>query len=506
MLRIPALLILLLLLLFSACSIPVNSPQENSVGRSQVSKKISPSAGSNVIMSDTEYELQSSAEVQLTSSLALQLPSEYLLIEAKDYNLDMDEMDEQIVLHKLRDDDSDLIHVMILDYDFVRGSYAISWDAETNGTSSQSVKVSATDVTGDGNQEIVIFGIDNEGRQTLDLFAAVSQITGQGLQFRSVFNTAVDGTIELKSPERSEYDIGRSTTTPYSIIIQMQDKASENITDLIQETYIYQPSQRRYVLNRKENIPGAQQEESRLQQLYNSDAKAFESFLEGPWYRENPSSALDNETTIVSFFPESREIVFHGTENQQVFNWNVSTKTIFRNIRIDIRNQILPTISTFGSVAVLRTDTIQIRIQSHSEWNGEYHRLTPSLQLSMIEKNQNKAAPLENELAGLFQNEANQSLLFENNRFTYNLDDETFSGGFSVYTLNSNKILELQAVSRFGLPQERFLYNIEIQVSTNNEQTIRKMTLQPIMLNTHKIIPDDGEPIKLEQIIEHTDR
>lgn len=470
-------------------------------------RRIVPRAGEGMILSDTDYEPETDDDdIQPTSSVAIQLPADYLVIDVKDHNIDMDEMDEQIVVFKIQGDETDRIHVLVLDYDFVRGGYAVSWQSPTSSTNSRSVKISAADMTGNGLSEIILFGIDNQGRQTLDVFTAVSDFTGQGLQFEQIFQTAVDGTIDLEDPGRGEEFIaGSDSSEPHRIIVQRQDEQSSNIMDLIFEEHHWNAGTTSYELVEQRRIPGVEMEETQLQQLYSSGATTFENFLEGPWYRTRGGSPGDPDMVLVSFFPRRREIVFLENDMQQVFNWDVSSRTIYRNIRMDVRNQILPSISTFGSVAVTGLETIRLQLQGHNDWDGEYRRLSPSLQNAILEDPNAVGIVRSSEYAGLFQNATGTELLFNGPRFSFRHDGNEYSGGYSLFSFNGRTILELQNVSSFGLPRERFSYSVELTTEESGERIIRRLTMQPVTLRGRDVTPESGETIHLEQIIEQSD-
>lgn len=208
---------------------------------------------------------------------------------------------------------------------------------------------------------------------------------------------------------------------------------------------------------------------------------------------------------LVSFFPRRREIVFLENDMQQVFNWDVSSRTIYRNIRMDVRNQILPSISTFGSVAVTGLETIRLQLQGHNDWDGEYRRLSPSLQNAILEDPNAVGIVRSSEYAGLFQNATGTELLFNGPRFSFRHDGNEYSGGYSLFSFNGRTILELQNVSSFGLPRERFSYSVELTTEESGERIIRRLTMQPVTLRGRDVTPESGETIHLEQIIEQSD-
>ncbi|MFW5801342.1 MAG: pallilysin-related adhesin [Spirochaeta sp.] len=474
------------------------------------SKRIIPQAADSILMSEADYEPAEDTDVQSSNTAAIHLPSDYLVIDVKDYNIDMDEMDEQIVVYKVQDDESDRIHVSVLDFDFIRNSYAVSWESVTSSTNSRSVKTSAVDLTGNGMSEIILFGIDNHGRQTLDIFTPISQITGQGLQFQSIARIVVDGTIELVAPSRADeyvtgYTDADADAEPYTIAVQRQDEASSNIMDLVYEEYHWDAREQEFIRRERRRIPSVEVEESQLQQLYNSDSEAFEDFLRGPWYRARGGDPSDPDAVLVSFFPEEREIVFFNNEMQQIFSWDVSSRTIYRNIRIDMRNQILPSISIFGSVAVVGLETIRIQIQGYNDWDGDYRRLTSSLQQAILQDNNTADIVNDGDFAGLFRNESGTELLFEENHFTFEYEDVRYTGGYGLFQFNGVLILELQSVSGFGLPRENFTFSATMDSEYSDDRIIRRLTLSPVRLQGKNMVPVGGDDIHLEQIIEQSD-
>lgn len=496
---------ILFFILVVSCNNPTegNSSAETDATGPVLQKRIVPKADSAIIMSTADYEPQSQYESQMTASTAISLPSDYLVIAVKEYNLDMDEMDEQIVAYKIQSDDSDRIHVLVLDYDFVRGGYAVSWSAVTNSTNNRSVQISTADMTGDGSSEIILFGIDNHGRQTLNAYTAQSEITGQGLQFREIISISVDGTIDFEVPERSDdYFAAAAQSEPYRVSVQRQDDTSTSIMDLVQETHEWDAENRHYVITSTRDVPGMQVEESQLQELYSGGSQAFENFLKGPWYRSRGGRPDDSNAVLISFFPDRRELVFHSDDMQQIFDWELSSRTIYRNIRVDIRNRILPSISTFGSIAVIGLDTIRVQMQGQNTWDGEYRRVSTNLQYSLQEQSKGATMTRRQELSGLFRSDSGVELLLEGSRFSLTTEEESYNGGYSLYAFRDTLIMELQTTSSLGIPRDRFTYSVRIESEETSDRIIRTLSLSPVRLSAQSIVPEQDGIIQLEQIIE----
>ncbi|GAB6090929.1 hypothetical protein JCM12856_25220 [Spirochaeta dissipatitropha] len=486
----------------AACSVALNTENgnsqnnyRNSVEQQVLHSRISPSAAASVLMSEEDSESSASQSEIAALTTAIPLPRDHLVVAVKDYNLNQDEMDEQIIAYKIQGDESDRIHILLLDYDFIRGAYVTSWHAVTQGTQNRSVKIDTLDTNGNGFSEILVYGIDNQGRQTLDVFTADQNITGPGLQFRNVFNIAVDGTIDV-------LESGDDLRSTYSISIQRQDQSSTNIMDLVQESYHWDTGAAEFNLSSRRRIPGIEIEESQLQQLYAGDSHAFEQFLSGPWYRSRGGNIEDPDVVFISFFPEEREMIFFNDEFQQVFTWDTSTRTIYRNIRIDLRNQIMPSISTFGSVAVIGMDTIRVQLQNNDDWNGDYRRISGNLQSSLFGRSKAAALLAASELQGLFLGENDVELFFDRSSFTLQLEDRKLQGGYSSYAFDDHILIELQATSNFGILQDRLLYSVEIETQTSNDRVIRRLIMQPARIFSHGVQIIGTEGLRLEQIIE----
>jgi len=469
------------------------------------SKYIVPEAGEGVVLSSSAQPSVSIRTRDESTDVKVTLSPDYVVSQVLDLNLDVDETDEQIIVYKKRDDAEDLIRILVADFDTVRNSYVPSWEGKTVANNVRTFAVYTNDLIGDHNLEIVCFGMNNAGEQTLDVFRRTSSPTGLRLYYTNIGSFTSDASIEIEQQERSSaYESAQTTGQSFPIAVYSRDPKSDNVLDLIKTTYFFRQQENRYVRGRVENIPGARIEEAQLSRLFNSEADAFEDFLSGPWYRSTGPDAAQGSQEIAFFNPQERKIDFYQGDTQESYDWINSYKTIYRNgpgLWINMQNETLATIRRQASVSVLSIDSIAITVEGSETWNGTYRKLTRSLQRSLINKDRHAATLSDVTLNGLYRNDSGTEIFFSPPRFTMREKGKELSGGFSIYKVRDN-VLELKILSANGLVEETRTYVLKYSEEKNADRIVRRIVLTPAAVHVDGVEVINSDTITLEQIEE----
>jgi hypothetical protein len=210
--------------LFAGCDEPVEQPTSRMEPRF-----VSPEPGEGIVLAQEPDEATTIADDRELPEVNLRLPSFYVPSQVINANLDVDEIEEQIVVYKRREDPEDRIRILIADYDLVRNTYVLSWNGESGANNLRTFAVYTTDVTGDHNLEIVCFGMNNSGEQTLDIFRRTAAPTGLELYYERVLQLSSDASIEIDEHERSDaYSTGLTTGASFPVVHYAQNQDSEN--------------------------------------------------------------------------------------------------------------------------------------------------------------------------------------------------------------------------------------------------------------------------------------
>ncbi len=454
--------------------------------------KLSAAASEHTItLRDSEEELQP----------RVPLSGEYLLTQIEETNLNRDQNDEQIIAFKRRDDPEDRIRVLVAEFDSVRNTYRVAWEGETGANNVRTFALYTADLTGDHDLEIIAFGTNNAGEQTLDVFQSTDPPGGVSLYYRPILSVVTDANIEIDEQERSEaYYSMQSSGSSFPIYVYSRDEDSDDERGLVRVAYRFHPDDGQYVESQRDSIPGTEVEEAQLQELYDGDVAEFQRFLRGPWYR---SSGSDSEVDELVFFdPVRSSIVFYRGDRQESFSWETSHKTLHRSgpgLRLNLENESISTVRRQLSATATGIDELLINVDGSDQWDGRYRRLTDSLQRRMLSE-QRSAARLRDDLpTGLYRSDAGLEIFFSSPRFTMRDDGEEVSGGFAMFELD-RPVLQLKQMNANGVVIGTRAYQFEQSKNRTADQIVRTLELYPARITAEGVEVLDTEAVTLEQI------
>lgn len=431
------------------------------------------------------------------------LSEEYVLINVIDINLDFDEPEEQILIVKRRDDEADRIRLMVVDFDALRSTHVITWEGETRATNVRTFALYTNDLIGDHVDELVSFGADADGRQTLDVFRRATG--GTQLTYASIFSQSSDASIEITELPRSEsYRSLQSAGVSFPIAVYQRNSASDQSMDLLKTTYFWRPQDGRYAPSASEVIPARQVEQAQLRELYNGPVEAIEAFVAGPWYRAT-GDGIGRSLELAHFDRDTRTVVLHRGESQERYSWLTSYKALYESgpgMWMSLQNEILGTVRRQLTIAVLGMDQILISVEGAEYWNGRYERMTTGLQSSVLRQRAVVAPPFE--LAGVFRNENDQEIVFQTPTFSFRSGPVEWRGGFGVFVLQE-PVLELKVTGVSGsdgtpVPFTQ-RYTVEFSEQTSEDRLVRRLTLTPTMLTVQGPSRVPGDELVLEQVV-----
>lgn len=487
-----AFLTLAVSLLFAACADQESSSSDEDSGNGREGRLVVPEAGENMRLSgpDSDGE-EPTPEVgrEQQSSVNVPLGDDELLVDVIDENLARDEFEEQIVAYKNSEDPDDHIYVRVIQTNIAQGGYQVTWQAQTAATRLRSLNISAEDVFGDGEPEIVVLGVDADGNQTLDIFRrnpGTSELT-----YSSVASLTSEGSLELVRHERDSED---DSIDPYDILAQSEDPEADNILDVVETTYSWDEDAQEFVEASREEISGGDIAEAQLQQLYQGGSEEFGEFLTGLWYREDNAGLQ-----LVTFNPDSEQIVFNGQDMQETFDWEVSRKTISSGVQISMRNRNIRSLNTFVRVEVPELDRITVDVNNRERWDGSYRRVSDEMRQSLTGFSDRHVELLEESLDGTFEDDSGTRLDFLGNRFELHEDGEDHEGTFALYNVGT-PILEMAIINSRGQRTDRRVYTYELDVNELDDRIIRSLELAPAELTVEGGKRSPGDALRLEQV------
>jgi hypothetical protein len=452
-------------------------------------------------------------DVELTPRV--DIPEQYISHGYFDLVLDFDAPEEQIIAFKFRDGQDDRIGLLLADYDPLRDGYFISWQGLTMATSLKTFVLYTEDITGDRQQEIVFIGTNNSGEQTLDIFKQ-AQSNAYGLQYRSIISIEADIEAIINVVERNEfYNNGERNGAAYTISSVNQDLESENPLDMVRSVYTWRPGEGRYLLSYTENIPGSQVEEDQLAELSSGNADDYLRFISGPWIKEGSDQLL-----YISQITSSVQLAF--AENQQSYlimeNW-ISSRNGWR-MSMNLRNENLSHVRPRLTITVRDLNSLEMSITRpgiragvdfdftmNEIWGGVYTRLlnTEGLNAPEVMSSRENKVLYPYGVNGLYRSDNNWEMFFSAPLITFRTQDEERSGGYAIYRINEQTILEINYLRPGGAAPEKQQFLLEFDETRDGNELRRTIFLQEADLSTYGAIPVTQEVIRLEQTIELED-
>ncbi len=412
-------------------------------------------------------------------------------------NFDLERNEEQVLIVKHPNDLTAPMQIIVAAYDTVLETYKIVFQDTTAAVNPRAFGLSFMDVVGDHNLEIICRGMDNDGRQTLDVFHRTSAPSGFGLYYKNIFSHSLKGSIEVQVLERSgAYQVGQANGVSFPIVTQTQDTESDNILDLLQRTYYWHFSQDTFIEGKVELIPGDEIEQQQLRELYRKNAEIFTEFLNGSWYLTDNGSDESIGTVILHFDNETDFFTYFTGELQESYRWISTYKVLMSRVEINGKNEFVPFILKQFYIQVESLDTIRIR--GNDPWQGLYARLSPKLARSL------SAGPKDRivypELLGYYYSDAGNELLFEEDHsFTLVEDGRVLQGGYALYEAGA-LVLELRALSGSGLVAESRRFRMDFSEELRDSRIFRTLFLVPGIVGIYGFEPVEDSYTRYEQI------
>ncbi|KGE73706.1 pallilysin-related adhesin [Spirochaeta lutea] len=445
------------------------------------------------------------ASITRINNPRIALPNHIISHQTIDLNLDDDEYDEQLIVYKLREDPEDRIYLMVIDFDAIRSSFYLSWQGETSATNLRSFTVYTDDLIGNQLPEIVAFGLNQSGEQTLDSYGLIPSAPGYGIQYRNILSIQSDVSIEVSETQ--------TLTGTKQVIANSRDLNSSNVLDMIQSKYAYDFQESRYILVDMVPISGSNIAEAQLAELYNSDVTTFTNYIRGPWYKitANQNEISPSLIRIIHFDPEQRNISFYRDTRTISFDWTGSTKSTYGGrLRVDIQNEVIPTISSVGWVTLRDLDTLEVSLSGTDkwtslpqEWTGRYRRLNEAQRNEIIKENSYNTRLNVLNFSGLYSSPDGGELFFSYPSVTLrSADSIQRSGGYVVYDYRGNTILQIMILSENQTIESYESYQLQYEELETDTELIRRLLLQPIDLVSSGVVLDGDFIQRYEQRLE----
>lgn len=466
-------------------------------GQTNGPRMVTPAAGNGVRLSGQQTDDEDRVPQDVGPTVRVDLVSGALVADVLETNLTGNNFEEQIVAFLNAAGGSEFIEVAVIENDILGRGYELVWQAPTRSTNLRGLRLSAEDVTGDFEPELIVTGVNAAGNETMNVFSR--DRNAAGLAYIEIASISSAGTIEFERQSRDDsYNLREQQAEPFAIIAQEEDPDSENILDLIERRYELDRSLGEFTLADERRVSGGVIEQNQLQVLFRSGADEFATFLSGPWYRETGQGL-----SIVTFDTRGDRVVFNGGDMQESFDWELSRKTISSGVQLMLRNRNIRSMNTFVRVRVLALDQIVVDLHNRSRWDGTYRRVSTSLLTALTQadgSDRTRPAPLQ--LDGTYTDDSGVDIHFSGGRFELTEAGTRHQGTAAVYRVGDDEryVLELVKFDDSARRVGRRVYTFSHDITSHSDRIVRTLELQPARLTVQGVSSAPGNRLLLEQI------
>jgi hypothetical protein len=435
------------------------------------------------------------------------MPNEVILSVAN-LNVDQNEGDEQVLTVRKSDKPDGRLWIVVADYIEQKRSWVRAWDGETQSTKLTTFSIQARDLVGDHGMEILCTGMNDSGEQTMSVFRR----SKGNLAFDEILVLAADSIAVGESERPEAYQQGQANGESWPVFAYTRDKDSANLFDQVKDRYAWDPRLGRYAKSGSERIPGAQVERETVSKVLTGSEKDFESFLQGVWY-EAGKPPLDPGTRLILFDKATGGISFYKAGTQDVFRWTESHSTRYglyvrcQNESVDDFVRLMDIELTGSDLVSIRVfEDVQLKADPEDRWDGAFRKLPRDI-VKQVAASQSKPVPVDTakiaagesptapatdtqaplglgktslKLEGPYRAAGGVELSFARPRYSLkSAAAPTESGGFELYALGQDTVLDLIAIRRDGLPSARKTYKVSYIETRMGKDLLRRITLSP---------------------------
>lgn len=401
---------------------------------------------------------------RLSSNITLE--ADETLLDLYSYNLDYDDDEEQVLVTRRASDESGALRIVVADYSPTARRWYRAWEGVTAISQIKTLQVTAIDLIGDHNINLICTGMNKLGEQSMTVFWKTDSNDNRqpGPGFMKIFEDS-GNSITIESDERSEsYKMGQTNAESWAIIVHKPDPFSDNFLDQIKETWAWDFAEKHYLLVNNEQIPGASIARKLTDSILDGSAETFENWLEGIWFQEG-IDPLSPDALFITFEPRGRAVLFSRNQITETYNWETSNSTRM-GLYISSTNRSVSNLRRYVELELESADSIKLRVfqaikikaDTTDRWDGTYRKLSAEA-AKVFRKQPSQAwlsAPSAESLAsGLYIGQKAERLYLNNQKYEYTSQEGTETGGWAVYSILDNTFLDLRAITIDGISATR---------------------------------------------------
>ena len=378
------------------------------------------------------------------------------VLQVLNVNLDNDPDQEQVIALKRTDDVTSPVRIVVADSDPARGTYYYqSWQADTDATDTRLFSLSVKDLVGDHTNQIVVRGMNDDGKVTLDIYHPLPPSQGKGIEFRQVCQLVADVITVDESDRPDDFASQKGNGVSFPVTALLRDPDSQNVLDLVQIRYTWSPSEARYVPGPAEKKAGEEVQQAQLKSLFTTSGEAaFEQFLSGSWVQVQTSPNAKNADTnlsILDFDAQAREISFSSGSTVEKYSWRESFRQLANKILIIGENEAVSQIALMRSFTVEVESLTSINVSIAETDTGvvdtitmKFSKITEDLRAQLIERADSHVNLSPLHVTGRFAGSDGMSLAFDSPSVTWSDKGGVRTGSYTFFALGTKTILSIR--------------------------------------------------------------
>ncbi len=408
------------------------------------------------------------------------LPDEVIL-NVTIFNADQEENEEQVLTVRKTGVPDGRLSIVVAEYVAAKKAWVRAWEGDTLSTKLTTFSIQARDLLGDHAQELVCMGMNDAGEQTITIFRP----SPSRLDFAEILSLASDSIVIGEADRGEAYQLGQTSGDSWPVYAFSADKDSTNVLDQIKDKYVWTPRAEQYLKAGSERIPGAQVERDIVSKVLTGSEKDFETFLQGVWY-EADKAPFDPGTRLLVFDKAAGTIAFYKTEAQELYDWTESHSTRY-GLYVRCQNESIGDLVRLMDIELTGTDTVSVRVFEDLQmkvdpedlWDGSYRKM-PRITREAAEGAGSGLSKPSIRLEGPYRSDSGLEISFAEPRYSLKTPDGSGeSGGFELFSLRNDNVLELVAIKKDGLPAGRKTYKASYSEAPSGKDLVRRLVLSP---------------------------
>lgn len=420
------------------------------------------------------------------------LYSNEILLSTLSLDFDGDGYDDQIV--SIRKVDDPHIRLIIGLYDPFSRQYKRSTTITTEIIQTRTFSFTAMDLIGNHKQSLIYTGYDEDGNSVMKIY--LPEKNNNTLSLHLIGDFKSDGLIFIQQLDRFDtYESQGALGVSFPVWVY-SSAVSQNgtSTDQVQTKYVWDSAQYKYRKDTETHVTEKNVMQAELNKILDGTEETLEQHLSGLWYK---TDAPKDSIRGIFFAPQSQEVIFQGTESQEVYTW-LSSTVRHNGMYITAINSLINSITRRIDVSLISTDEIKITIRDDIGMTINESALVDGYYKK--QKHDMSLFQSSEETPDLLQILENQNTWLINGLTKIFFDDQTYksenaSGRIALSQCNGTSVLQFKGTP--GAPfynQENYTAHIEYDES----DTITAVTLQPVSVTPLGTEPFPGATIRLE--------